>query len=106
MALQVVDAKILSEQSSPLGVLTVVESPTIPFRYAPGLSLNTKQEPPPQLAVFTDGDGLSVITRYDGRRKQLAYLDDMSSALAYHILRRPRVLILGAGGGSDVLLAL
>ena len=105
-ALQVVDAKILSEQSSPLGVLTVVESPTIPFRYAPGLSLNTKQEPPPQLAVFTDGDGLSVITRYDGRRKRLAYLDDMSSALPYHILRRPRVLILGAGGGSDVLLAL
>jgi len=105
-ALQVVDAKILSEQSSPLGVLTVVESPTIPFRYAPGLSLNTKQEPPPQLAVFTDGDGLSVITRYDGRRKRLAYLDDMSSALPYHMLRRPRVLILGAGGGSDVLLAL
>ncbi len=105
-ALQVVDAKILSEQSSPLGVLTVLESPTIPLRYAPGLSLNTKHEPPPQLAIFTDGDGLSVITRYDGTRKQLAYLDDMSSALPYHILPRPRVLILGAGGGSDVLLAL
>ena len=105
-ALQVVDAKILSQQSSPLGVLTVLESPTIPFRYAPGLSLNTKHEPPPQLAIFTDGDGLSVITRYDGTRKQLAYLDDMSSALPYHILPRPRVLILGAGGGSDVLLAL
>ncbi len=114
-SLQVVDAKILSEQSNPLGLLTVVESPTIPFRYAPGLSLNTKHEPPPQLAVFTDGDGLSVITRYDGRREQLAYLDDMSSALPYHIfelavyhtqVRRPRVLILGAGGGSDVLLAL
>ena len=40
----------------------------------------------------------------DGSR--LAYLDDTSSALPYHLLQRPRVLILGAGGGSDVLLAL
>jgi spermidine synthase len=105
-SLQVMGTRILSEQSNPLGLLTVVESPTIPFRYAPGLSLNTKHEPPRQLAVFTDGDGLSVITRYHGRREQLAYLDDMSTALPYHMLRRPRVLILGAGGGSDVLLAL
>jgi hypothetical protein len=105
-SLQVMDSRILSERSNPLGLLTVVESPTIPFRYAPGLSLNTKHEPPRQLAVFTDGDGLSVITRYDGKREHLAYLDDMSSALPYHMLRRPRVLILGAGGGSDVLLAL
>ncbi|MFQ5936008.1 MAG: spermidine synthase, partial [Acidiferrobacterales bacterium] len=105
-ALQVMDTRVLSNQSNPLGLLTVVESPTIPFRYAPGLSLNTKHEPPRQLAVFTDGDALSVITRHHGRREYLAYLDDMSSALPYHMLQRPRVLILGAGGGSDVLLAL
>ena len=105
-SLQIMDARILNEQSSPLGLLTVVDSPTIPFRHAPGLSLNTRYEPPRQLAVFTDGDGLSVITRYDGRRERLAYLDDTSSALPYHLLQRPRVLILGAGGGSDVLLAL
>jgi len=105
-SLQTVDARIISEQSSPLGLLTVVDSPTIPFRHAPGLSLNTRHEPPRQLAVFTDGDGLSVITRYDGRRERLAYLDDIPSALPYHLLQRPRVLILGAGGGSDVLLAL
>ena len=79
-SLQVMDTRVLSDQSNPLGSLTVVESPTIPFRYAPGLSLNTKHEPPRQLAVFTDGDGLSVITRYHGRREHLAYLDDMSSA--------------------------
>ncbi len=105
-SLQIMDARILDEQSSPLGLLTVVDSPTIPFRHAPGLSLNTRHEPPRQLAVFTDGDGMSVITRYDGRRERLAYLDDIPSALPYHLLQRPRVLILGAGGGSDVLLAL
>jgi spermidine synthase len=62
-------------------------------------------EPLPQLGLFTDGDGLSVITRYDGRRASLAYLDFMTSALPYHLRQRPRVLILGAGGGADVLQA-
>ncbi|MEE8078685.1 MAG: SAM-dependent methyltransferase, partial [Pseudomonadales bacterium] len=59
-ALQVVASRTLSVSSSPLGLLTVVESPRIPFRYAPGLSINTQFEPPPQLAVFTDGDAMSV----------------------------------------------
>ena len=49
---------------------------------------------------------MNVITRYDGSRESLAYLDDMPSALPYVLMQRPRVLILGSGGGSDVLLAL
>ena len=35
-----------------------------------------------------------------------AYLDDLTSALPYHLLERPRVLVLRAGGGSAVLQAL
>ncbi|MFQ5993539.1 MAG: SAM-dependent methyltransferase [Acidiferrobacterales bacterium] len=104
-ATQVLGTKILSEHSSPLGLLTIVSSPTIPFRYAPGLSLKAKQEPPRQLAVFTDGDAMSVITRYIGRRETLAYLDQTTAALPYHLLKHPRVLVLGTGGGADVLLA-
>ena len=104
-ALRVPGTDVLSERSSPLGFLSVVQSPTIPFRHAPGLSLNSHTEPPPQLGLFTDGDSLSVITRYDGRREPLAYLDFMTSALPYHLRQRPRVLILGAGGGADVLQA-
>ena len=104
-ALRVPEAAILSERSSPLGVLTVVRSPTRPFRYAPDLSLTSVAEPPPQLGLFTDGDSLSVITRYDGRREPLAYLDDLPAALPYHLLERPSVLILGAGGGTEVLQA-
>ena len=104
-ATAVMGTKVLSEDSNPLGLLTVVASPTIPFRYAPGLSLQARQEPPPQLAVFTDGDAMSVITRYDGKRESIAYLDQTSAALPYYLLERPRVLILGAGGGADVLLA-
>ena len=105
-ALQVVASRTLSVSSSPLGLLTVVESPRIPFRYAPGLSINTRFEPPPQLAVFTDGDAMSVITRFDGDLDALAYLGDVTAALPYALLDAPQVLILGAGGGADVLLAL
>jgi hypothetical protein len=61
---------------------------------------------PEQLAVFTDGDGISVITRFDGNLDALAYLGDVSSALPYALLDAPQVLILGAGSGADVLQAL
>src|SRR5438132_1195042 len=105
-ALLVPGAKVLAEDSSPLGLLTVVSSPTIPLRHAPGLSLSNATEPPAQLGVFTDGDGLTAITAFDGRREPLDYLDATPTALPYHLLRKPDVLILGAGGGADVLLAL
>lgn len=105
-ALLVPGAKVLAEESSPLGLITVVSSPTVPLRHAPGLSVNNTTEPPAQLGVFTDGDGLTAITAFDGRREPLAYLDSMLAALPYHLLEKPAVLILGAGGGADVLLAL
>jgi hypothetical protein len=104
--LLVKDTRIIAQRSSPLGLLSVVESPTIPLRHAPGLSLNATTEPPAQLGVFTDGDGLSVISRYDGDRQSLAHLDQLTSALPYHLRPIRRALILGAGGGADVLQAL
>ena len=105
-AMQVVDSKVLTSSSSPLGLLTVVESPRVPFRDAPGLSFNTRFVPPEQLAVFTDGDAMSVITRFDGNLGTLGYLGDVTAALPYQLLTEPNVLILGSGGGTDVLLAL
>jgi len=105
-ALQVIDSRAVAVSSSPLGLLTVVESPTVPFRHAPGLSFATRHVPPEQLGVFTDGDAMSVITRYDGDLSKLAYLGDVTAALPYRLLDQPEVLVLGAGGGSDVLLAL
>ena len=104
--LLVKDTRIIAQRSSPLGLLSVVESPTIPLRHAPGLSLNASSEPPAQLGVFTDGDGLSVISRYDGNRQTLAHLDQLTSALPYHLRSIKHALILGAGGGADVLQAL
>jgi hypothetical protein len=105
-ALRVPGARIIEERSSPLGLVTVVESPTIPFRYAPGLSLNNLLEPPLQLGVFTDAESISAITRFEGNLETLEYLDFTTSALPYHLIEDPDVLILGAGGGEQVLLAL
>lgn len=106
-ALRVAGAAKLEERSSALGLLTVVTSPAIPFRHAPGLSLDSPAEVPEQLAVFTDGEGMGVINRYRGDLRELAFLDYLPSALPYHLLpTRPQVLILGADGGSEVLQAL
>lgn len=98
--------RVVEERSSPLGLLTVVESPRVPFRHAPGLSLNAAQEPPPQLGIFTDGDAFSALTYFNGQMEPLAYLDQTTSALPYHLLRQPHVLVLGAGAGASVLQAL
>ncbi|MBT8068441.1 MAG: SAM-dependent methyltransferase [Gammaproteobacteria bacterium] len=104
--LQAIDSRLLDESSSPLGLLAVVESPTVPIRHAPGLSFNTANIPPEQLAVFTDADGMSAITRFDGDLDSVGYLGDITAALPYALLKKPDVLVLGAGAGSDVLLAL
>ena len=109
-ALEVVDARVVTERSGPLGLLTVVDSPRVPFRHAPGLSFTTRHLPPAQLALFTDGDGISVITAFDGDAAELGFLGDVTAALPYRLLdgaeEGPRVLVLGAGAGYDVLLAL
>lgn len=98
-------SRIVDEQSSPLGLITVVENTQVPLRYAPGLSLNSISEPPAQKAVFTDSGAMTVITRFTGNLKDLAYFDQMTSALPYHLRTARKVLVLCAGGGSDVLQA-
>jgi spermidine synthase len=103
--LRIPGARIIAERSSPLGVVSVVESPQVPLRDAPGLSLAAQAEPPRQLAVFTDGDGMTVIT--DGNRpaQEYQYLDLLTCALPFHLAQPRSVLVLGAGGGSMVLQA-
>ncbi len=115
-SLNIVGAKVIEELSSPLGQVTVVENNRVPLRDAPGMSLNASMEPPPQLGVYFDGDGPSALTRFDGNLAPLGYLDQLTSALPYHVHDTNEthygddwpasVLILGAGAGSDVLQSL
>jgi SAM-dependent methyltransferase len=103
--LQVSGTKVIDRYSGPLGLIDVVKSEITPLRHAPGLSLNATTEPPEQLAVFTDADNMSAITRYNGKPETLGYLDQTTSALPYHLRQLSDILILGAGTGSDVLQA-
>ena len=104
--LGIMGTRVVAERFGPLGLITVVESPQVPFRHAPGLSLAAARVPPEQLGLFVDGDGPMPVVRYTGEAESLAYLDALTWALPYHLLERPRVLVLGAGGGQEVLQAL
>ena len=104
-ALEVTGAEAIDQRSSPLGLLTTVRSERVPFRNAPGLSLNAPSGPPPQLALFTDGEGMQTIARNEGNPAELAYLDYLTTALPYHLLSQPEALVLGAGTGTEVLQA-
>ncbi len=105
-SLRITGAQIVRERSSPLGWLAVVENPRLPLRHAPGLSLGADAEPPSQVAVFTDGDAMTAITRDDGDPTALGHLGAVTSALPYALRPLERVLVLGAGGGAEVLQAL
>lgn len=98
------DAEVRNIRYSPLGLLQVVESASI--RAVPGLSLTSQHSIPPQLGLFTDADAMTTITKFDGDLSKLAYLDNTISALAYDLVEKPNVLVVGAGGGTDVLNAL
>ena len=104
--LRVKGAEIIDEFSSPFGTITIVQNTQVPFRYVPGLSIACLTEPPLQLGVFTNGDGMSVLTKFPDSLEKLSYLDYQTSALAYHLKKLNKVLIIGAGGGSDILQAL
>lgn len=107
-ALDYPDAEILAREYSPISELTVVESDMI--RETPGqISHQAGKEGsrlPEQKAVFFDAGAISVINRLDNDVQNLQFLDQVTAALPYHITDPRDVYIGGAGGGSDVLMAL
>jgi hypothetical protein len=105
-ALLVPGSEVVAERSSPLGLLSVVRSPVVPLRYAPGLSLAYDGELPEQLGLYTDGQGPRAIDRRDGEEGLPSYPRFQISSLAYAVTTRPRVLILGLGGGEEIVSAL
>ena len=111
MTLALPDARVEAKRTGPLGLIHVVASSHI--RFVPGLSLNfglkgtdSKATLPEQKALFLDGDDLGPITRFSGNLEALAYLDFTTMALPYFIRTPQRVLVVGAGGGSDLLLGM
>ncbi len=103
--LQIKGTEVIETRSSPLGYLSVVSSETVPFRHAPGLSLIADNLPPDQLGLFTDADNLSAISAYPASAEAAGYLDQTTSALPYHLRQIGKLLVIGSGTGSDLLLA-
>lgn len=102
-------AAVREERRSPLGQIAVVDSPQVPLRHAPGLSLSCAAEIPEQLALFSDGEFFGQVTAAAGDtagQDPPGYLGCLPTALPYTLLRRPRVVVLGSGGGSRILAAL
>ncbi len=98
------DTEILFEDENSFSQIKVVESPAV--KHAPGLSLNFDDRIPEQLAILTDDSGVSAITRFDGTEKSIRFTDYLSNALGFHLTEdRERVLVIGAGGGLDILSA-
>jgi len=101
------NSRIIDKQENSFARLEVVESEGV--KYAPGLSLNFSGEIPEQLGLVTDGDGLSAITKVEGENdleglRKIEFSDYISSALGFHLISDKRkVLIIGPGGGLDIL---
>jgi len=103
-ALQIPGAKLEHELFSPLGLVQVVDAPSI--RSAPGLSLTFTHAPPPQKEVFVDGNPYGSVTNFMGDMENLAFLDYSTCSAAFHAFSPERVLVLNPGGGAHLLAAL
>ncbi|MBN2033359.1 MAG: SAM-dependent methyltransferase [Deltaproteobacteria bacterium] len=111
MILSLPDAGVEAKSWGPQGIIQVVGSSSI--REAAGLSLTFSLDEesrgsgiPSQKMIFLDAESLGPLTRFNGDRQELQYLDYTTQALPYHVRHPQKVIVLGPGGGTDVLLAL
>src|SRR5207237_2225635 len=63
--------------------------------------------PPPDLArLYIDSDAWTNAREWDGKIDSIRSVRDWYRALPFRLVSRPDTLIIGPGGGSDVLVAL
>jgi len=102
-ALQIPDARLAYQKWNAYSRIDVVESERL--HSAPGLSLRFEGRLPPQHGLTVDGANLSPISRRTSPADE-AYLDYLSSSLAYRLRPEASALILRPRGGVDVAVAL
>ena len=95
------DALRLSESQHPVGWVVEVDAPT--FRFAPGLSLGYTGEFPEQTALFVDGQIAGATIEPGGIHAATEVFDWLPTALPYAIREPRQVLVIGAGGGIEVV---
>ena len=97
------ETKVLYTRWNPISRLDVVHCPAL--HYAPGLSFQFSGKLPSQIGIVVDGDSLTTITHYQDS-KELEFLDYLTSTLPYYLKNQANVLVIGAGGGFDILNAI
>ncbi len=79
---------------------------SLPRPFGWGLSDNYEGHMPDELIMTIDAAAVTVITEFDGDLEKVAYLKHDITALAHYLKEDASVLIIGPGGGRDVLTAL
>jgi hypothetical protein len=94
------DARRVAERASPLGWVVAVDASA--FRYAPGLSLLYRGVFPEQTGLFVDGQSAGAVSHWGEAGAAMAMLDWLPSAAPYALGGRDDVLVIGAGGGTEI----
>lgn len=97
-------ARRVAERTSPLGWTVAVEAAA--FRHAPGLSLKYNGRFPRQVGLFVDGEVAGAASEWGEERETLGMLDWLPSAAPFAVSEPGGVLVIGAGGGTEVWNAL
>lgn len=83
------------------GLLTVVAGPA--YHYMPDLSMKCPSPLPAQKGLFLNGNTVGAITGFTGDPELLRFMECRTSSLAHRLLKNPDVLIIGSGGGTEIL---
>ena len=98
------DSRLLFRAWNGVSRVDVVESSLI--RSLPGQGIACRGQPPPQRALFVDGDDLSPITHVTDPAELAPLTDCLLTALPYRLRPGARTLVLDPRGGWDLWVAL
>jgi hypothetical protein len=96
------DSKIILKESSPYGLIEIVSTPYL--RYAPGLSIKYPGVVSVENAAFNNGDWIGPLI--SSKNDSLNYLLFTTENLGYVTSDRKNVLVLGAGTGRQIRIAI
>lgn len=99
-----IDQERVFESWNSFSRVTVHEHWT-PFPFGWGMSLLHHEPDPGHLLLLIDSAAGTPIQRFDGDLSSVQFLRDDVTSFAYYLLNRPDVLIVGPGGGRDILTA-
>ena len=97
-------ARIIVSQPGMNGRVDVLEGAIADFAW--GRSHLFHGPFPPQLAIRIDGDALTAVTRFDRSSSSWEFTAYMPASLPYVVTRPRSVLVIGAGGGMDLVNAI